>query len=133
MSRIDLLPRNYRQVCGLPWDRHVAGPQEVWIAVYDKTDEPRLRLGMFDEATRQAGRGWSRLDLADTFADWLHDPEYASFAKANFERRGGEPVRFRAVRRRGVVPNARATKSGTTRPAGCPRATAPAARPAGFR
>ena len=44
MTRIDLLRKNYQRICGLPWDRNVAGPQRVWLAVYDKEDERRLRL-----------------------------------------------------------------------------------------
>ena len=53
MSRIDPLRKNYQRICGLPWDRNVAGAQRVWLAVYDKEDERklRLRLGLFEEAT----------------------------------------------------------------------------------
>lgn len=36
MSRIDALRKNYQRVCGMHWDRNVAGPQRVWVAVYDK-------------------------------------------------------------------------------------------------
>ncbi len=39
MSRIETLRRNYHRICAMPWDRNVAGPQRVWIAVYDKEDE----------------------------------------------------------------------------------------------
>ena len=61
MSRIDLLRKNYQRICGLPWDRNIGGPQRVWLAVYDKEDERklRLRLGLFEEATHQApGTSW---------------------------------------------------------------------------
>ena len=53
MSRIDQLRKNYQRLCGLPWDDKLAGPQRVWMAVYDKEDERklRLRLGLFEEAT----------------------------------------------------------------------------------
>lgn len=90
MSRIDLLRKNYQRICGLPWDRHIAGAQRVWLAVYDKTDECRLRLrlGLFEEATRQTGRGWAQLDLTDAFADWLCGPGNADFAEAYFETPG---------------------------------------------
>ena len=44
MSRIDLLSKNYQRICGLPWDRNLAGPQRVWMAIYDKEDERKLRL-----------------------------------------------------------------------------------------
>src|SRR5713101_1529017 len=67
MTRLDLLRKNYQRICGLPWDRSVAGPQRVWQAVYDKEDERklRLRLDQFDDATRQTRHGWHCLDLTD--------------------------------------------------------------------
>ena len=79
MSRIDPLRKNYQRVCGLPWDRNVAGPQRVWVAVYDKEDERklRLRIGMFEEATLATGHRWHRVDLTDAFADWLCRPDNA--------------------------------------------------------
>jgi hypothetical protein len=87
MSRIDLLRKNYQRICGLPWDRNVAGPQRVWLAVYDKEDERklRLRLGLFEEATQQTHHRWSVLDLTDAFASWMCSPENASFAEGYFE------------------------------------------------
>src|SRR3954447_2961808 len=87
MSRIDLLRKNYQRICGLPWDRNVAGAQRVWLAVYDKEDERKLRLRMdlFAEATHAAGHHWYRCDLTDTFADWLSSPPYASYAESYFE------------------------------------------------
>ena len=87
MSRIDQIRRNYQRICGLPWDRNMAGPQRVWLAIYDKEDERklRLRLGLFDEATHQARHHWSVLDLTDAFAEWMCSPENASFAEGYFE------------------------------------------------
>src|SRR3954453_23779234 len=87
MSRIETLRRNYQRICGMPWDRNVAGPQRVWIAVYDKEDERklRLRLGMFEEATLATGHRWHRRDLTDAFADWLSRPDNVGFAESYFE------------------------------------------------
>ena len=87
MSRIETLRRNYQRVCGLPWDRNVAGPQRVWVAVYDKEDERklRLRLGMFEEATLATGHRWHRVDLTDAFADWLCRPDNLGYAGSYFE------------------------------------------------
>jgi hypothetical protein len=86
MSRIDVLRRNYQRVCSLPWDRNVAGSQRVWLAVYGKEDERklRLRLGMFEEATQQARHHWRRCDLTDAFADWLSSPPYSDLAESYF-------------------------------------------------
>jgi len=87
MGRIETLRRNYQRVCGLPWDRHLSGQQKVWIAVYDKEDERklRLRIGLFEEATRAVGHHWHRCDLTDAFANWLMSPEFAPYAKSYFE------------------------------------------------
>jgi Domain of unknown function (DUF1788) len=86
MNRIDLLKRNYERICGLPWDQHVAGPQRVWFAVYDKEDERRLRLrlGLFKEATEHTGHAWLHCDLTDAFAVWLTSPPYAAYAERYF-------------------------------------------------
>ena len=82
MNRIDVLRRNYQRVCGLPWERNVSGSQRVWLAVYDKEDERRLRLrvGLFEEATQAVGHKWLRCDLTDAFAQWLSSPPYADLA-----------------------------------------------------
>src|SRR2546421_12340557 len=87
MTRIDLLRKNYQRVCGLPWDRNVSGAQRVWLAVYDKEDEQklRLRLGLFEEATQQTGHHWHALNLTDAFATWMCSSENASYAESYFE------------------------------------------------
>jgi hypothetical protein len=97
MSRIDLLRTNYRRICGLPWDRSVAGPQRVWMAMYDKEDERklRLRLGTFEHAASEAGHGWAQFDLTGAFADWLCSPPYPEFSESYFEspsRLGAAPL-----------------------------------------
>lgn len=87
MTRIDLLKKNYERLCEYSWDRNVAGAQRVWLAVYDKEDERklRLRLGLFEEATHRAGRRWAAVDLTDAFADWMCGPENAEYAESYFE------------------------------------------------
>src|SRR5437763_480563 len=87
MNRIDLLKKNYQRLCEYSWDRNVAGAQRVWLAVYDKEDERRLRLrlGLFEEATHQSGHKWIAIDLTDAFANWLCGPENASYAESYFE------------------------------------------------
>jgi len=97
MNRIETLKRHYQRICALPWDRHVAGPQRVWIAVYDKEDERklRLRLDLFKEATEHTGHHWRHCDLSDAFALWLTNPPYADYAESYFEtpkRLGAAPL-----------------------------------------
>ena len=87
MNRIDLLRKNFQRLCEYSWDRNVSGAQRVWLAVYDKEDERkvRLRLGLFEEATLHAGHKWTAIDLTDTFANWMCGPENADYAESYFE------------------------------------------------
>lgn len=87
MNRIDLLKKNYQRFCETSWDRNVAGAQRVWLAVYDKEDERklRLRLGLFEEATHHAGRKWKSIDLTDAFANWMCGLDNADYAESYFE------------------------------------------------
>jgi hypothetical protein len=78
VSKIDDLCRNYERFVSLPWPDHLAGPQRVWFAVYDRMDERRLRtrVGEFQIATDRAGHKWRLCDLTDIFADWMAAQEY---------------------------------------------------------
>src|SRR5438105_4620119 len=111
MSRIDLLCRNYQRICGLPWDRNVAGAQRVWLAVYDKEDERklRLRLGMFEEVTRHVGHRWHIVDFTDAFANWLCSSPYSDYAVNYFEsppRLGTAPLAAFKKTVAGILSNA---------------------------
>jgi hypothetical protein len=87
MTRIELLRHNYQRICGLPWDQNVSGAQRVWLAVYDKEDERKLRfrIGLFEEATQVTKHRWLSLDVTDAFAEWLSSPPYADYAQSYFE------------------------------------------------
>ncbi len=87
MNRIDLLKKNYQRFCESHWDQNVSGAQRVWLAVYDKEDERklRLRLGLFEEATRYNGHKWKSIDLTDAFADWMCGPNNSDYAESYFE------------------------------------------------
>lgn len=78
MGEVEGLAQAYARAVRLPWDRGVAGPERVWFAVYDKTQERRLRLrlALFEQATREAGHGWQLLDLTDTFGNWMAAQEH---------------------------------------------------------
>lgn len=111
MSRIDLLCRNYQRICGLPWDRNIAGAQRVWLAVYDKEDERklRMRLGMFEGATRDVGHRWHVVDFTDAFGSWLCSPPYSDYAESYFEsppRLGTAPLAAFKKTVAGILTNA---------------------------
>lgn len=77
-DRIDQLLAEYRNQLRLPWSRTLAGPQRVWMVVYDPELERRLRLRLEEFAieTREAGHAWELIDLTTSFADWLAANEY---------------------------------------------------------
>lgn len=77
-DRIELLLKEYRKQLDLPWSRSIAGPQKVWIAVYDPGLERRLRLRVeeFEIETSGSGHRWHLLDLTTAFAEWLAANEY---------------------------------------------------------
>ena len=87
MSRIELLKKNYQRFCETSWDRNVSGAQRVWLAVYDKEDERklRIRLGLFEEVTHHAGHKWVTLDLTDAFANWMCGPDNCNYSESYFE------------------------------------------------
>jgi hypothetical protein len=77
-SRLAKLAAAYRQHLSVPWQTGLAAIQRVIFAVYDKTDELRLRahVGEFELATQQAGKKWLLLDLTNAFPDWMAAQEY---------------------------------------------------------
>ena len=77
-DRVDQLVTEYRNQLRLPWSRTLAGPQRVWMVVYDPELERRLRLKLEEFAieTREAGHSWELIDLTASFAEWLAANEY---------------------------------------------------------
>lgn len=78
MSEIDILLKNYEDFVRLPWDRALAGPQKVWFAIYDPSQERRLRFRIpdFEVATKKAGHSWEHKDLTDAFGQWMAQHDY---------------------------------------------------------
>lgn len=78
MSNIDDLVRAYEDIVHLPWDPTLAGAQRIWFAVYEPSQERRLRLRIpaFEAATKSQGYSWALVDLTNTFAEWMSNHEY---------------------------------------------------------
>ena len=78
MARIENLLKNYEQHVTIPWSKTNAGPERVWFAVYEPTEEMRLRMryGDFKNATTSAGHDWVEIDLTNIFPEWLAAEEY---------------------------------------------------------
>ena len=77
-SKVNRLVSAYRQHITVPWQSSLAAIQRVIFAVYDKTDELRLRANIdeFALVTQQAGKRWMQVDLTNAFAQWMAAQEY---------------------------------------------------------
>ena len=77
-SRVSKLVAAYRQHLSVPWQQGLAAVQRVIFAVYDKTDELRLRANVeeFALVTQQAGKCWLLIDVTDAFPKWMAAQEY---------------------------------------------------------
>ena len=77
-SRISKLVCAYKQHLSVPWQTGLAAIQRVIFAVYDKSDELRLRASIdeFELATQQAGKKWLLIDVTDAFPVWMAGQEY---------------------------------------------------------
>ena len=72
-SKVAKLVAAYRHTLTVPWQSGLAAIQRVIFAVYDKTDELRLRANV-DEcalATQQAGKRWLLIDVTSAFPKWM--------------------------------------------------------------
>lgn len=77
-SKVNKLVAAYRQHLTVPWQSGLAAIQRVIFAVYDKTDELRLRANVeeFALVTKEAGKQWLLIDLTQAFPEWMAQQEY---------------------------------------------------------
>jgi len=77
-NKIARLVQSYQRYIGLHWEKGLAGSQKVIFAVYDKTDELRMRTQIeeFESATKAAKHGWMMIDITDAFPRWMASQEY---------------------------------------------------------
>ena len=77
-SRIARLVHSYQSFIELPWEQGLAGAQKVIFAVYDKTEELRIRAHVeeFEIATKAAQHQWRLIDITDAFPQWLVNHDY---------------------------------------------------------
>lgn len=73
MSKVDRLITEFEEVAARPWSPALAGPQRVWMLVYDEADERRVRARreVFVHAAQSAGHGIAWCDVTDAFAEWM--------------------------------------------------------------
>ena len=77
-SKVSKLVATYRQHLTVPWQPGLAAVQRVIFAVYDKSDELRLRANVeeFALATQQAAKRWLLIDVTNAFPEWMATQEY---------------------------------------------------------
>lgn len=77
-SKVSKLLTTYRQHLTVPWQAGLAAVQRVIFAVYDKSDELRMRANAeeFALVTQQAGKQWLLIDVTHAFAHWMAAQEY---------------------------------------------------------
>ena len=77
-SKVSKLVATYRQHLTVPWQAGLAAVQRVIFAVYDKSDELRLRANTeeFALVTQQAGKQWLLIDVTNAFPQWMAAQEY---------------------------------------------------------
>lgn len=77
-SKLSKLVSAYRQHLTVPWQAGLAAIQRVIFAVYDKSDELRLRANLeeFALVTQQADKRWVVLDVTNAFPEWMASQEY---------------------------------------------------------
>lgn len=79
VSRVKRLLQSYGRYIAVPWRDDAAAAQRVIFCVYNENEELSLRakIDEFEIVTRQAKHEWLLFDLTDTFAQWMHQEEYA--------------------------------------------------------
>ena len=78
MNKVAKLGNAYREHLTVPWQPGLAVIQRVIFAVYDKSDELRLRanVGEFELATKNAQHDWLLIDITNAFPEWMAAQEY---------------------------------------------------------
>lgn len=93
-SKLAKLLSVYRQHLTVPWQEGLAAIQRVIFAVYDKTDELRLRANVdeFALVTQQADKKWLLIDVTNAFPEWMGSLEYRDAYFENPEDLAGYPM-----------------------------------------
>ncbi len=93
MSRLDRLIQGYTDHITTPWPVGLSGIERVIFVVYPPADELKFRLYIdeFELRTREAGHGWTLLDLTDAFPQWMAAHRYRDKYFRHPERMAGYP------------------------------------------
>jgi hypothetical protein len=84
LSNIEELLDDFKRRLAVPWRDDEPPAGRIWILWYDKANERRVRgrLGEFQFAAEQAGKGWRECDIAPRFGAWVaQQPWFERLAK----------------------------------------------------
>lgn len=61
-----------------PWPASLSVPERIWFLVYEPEEHRKLlvKLDEFSLSTKQAGKQWAEISLADCFPTWMAEHEY---------------------------------------------------------
>lgn len=78
MNRIEGLLKAYEELLRQPWPATLSGAERVWFAVYEPSQERRLRFRLpeFETLTQKAGHKWKHVDISESFAVWMAQHKY---------------------------------------------------------
>lgn len=77
MYSFDEILGAYRRQVAIPWRPDAPPSARVWMLWHPPSMHLKItgRLGEFETATRQAGHGWTSLDLSPLFGKWIVEHE----------------------------------------------------------
>lgn len=78
MSEVEELIKSYQRFITVPWKTNTSGAEKVMFAVYNPSQERRLRLRVpeFRIATQNAGYKWFEVDVSTSFSHWMASHRY---------------------------------------------------------
>ena len=73
MNAIEALCKEYERVLRLKWPSGLSGEERVWMAIYEPSNERRLRarLTQFELSTKEASRRWQLVNIDQMFPEWM--------------------------------------------------------------
>ncbi len=85
MNAIEALCKEYERVLRFKWPSGLSGEERVWMAIYEPSNERRLRarLAHFELSTKEAGRRWQLVNIDQMFPEWMASNRYREELFAN--------------------------------------------------
>lgn len=78
MSEVNNLLDAYEDILKMPWKENLSGAEKVWFAIYEPSNERRIRFRLpeFELKTQEHGYQWGNVDITQSFANWMAGVDY---------------------------------------------------------